>query len=114
MRRTPERLLVLVAIGVLVGGCGRPSTAAEPVATTTVDLPPSYRFEPLAIRVARGATVTWTNHDNFTHTVQVTGQPDVHTMKPGEATQITFDTPGEYPYICTLHTQNMRGTVTVT
>ena len=105
-------MLCCLAVG---AGCARPGTAAEaPVDTATVDLPPSYRFEPVSIRVKSGTAVTWTNHDNFTHTVQVTGQSDVHQMRPGESTRITFSTPGEYTYVCTLHTQNMRGTVTVT
>jgi plastocyanin len=34
-------------------------------------------------------------------------------MKPGETAQITFAAPGEYPYVCTLHAQNMRGTISV-
>jgi plastocyanin len=43
----------------------------------------------------------------------VQGQRDVQVMKPGESAQITFDQPGTYAYVCTFHTQNMRGTVTV-
>ena len=78
-----------------------------------MDLPPSYQFSPTRIQVSRGATVTWTNHDNFTHSVQVQGQSDVHVMNPGQSTQITFDAPRTYPYVCTLHTQNMKGTVVV-
>jgi plastocyanin len=46
--------------------------------------------------------------------VQVQGQSEVHIMRPGESTQITFDTPGDYSYVCTFHTQNMKGTVSVT
>ena len=88
--------------------------AVDPVAATNqVDLPPSYVFRPDAIQVTQGSTVTWTNHDNFTHSVQVQGQSDVHVMKPGESAQITFDGPGTYAYVCTFHTQNMRGTVLV-
>lgn len=79
-----------------------------------VDLPPSYKFEPTRIAVASGTTVTWTNHDNFTHSVQVDGQSEVHMMRPGESAQITFSAPGEYHYVCTLHAQNMQGNVSVT
>jgi plastocyanin len=57
--------------------------------------------------------VTWTNHDNFSHSVQVQGQAEVHMMKPGETAQISFTAPGDYPYVCTLHAQNMRGTISV-
>jgi len=83
------------------------------VITTSVDLPPSYKFEPAHIEVSAGSTVTWTNHDNFTHSVEVDGQSEVHMMRPGETAQVTFSTPGDYHYVCTLHTQNMQGVVTV-
>jgi plastocyanin len=109
----PSRALVglaLLAVG-LLAGCGSPPAA---IRTTTVDLPPSYTFQPAHISVAAGSTITWTNHDNFSHTVQIDGQPEVHFMRPGEATQISLATAGEYHYLCTLHTQNMQGTITVT
>jgi plastocyanin len=108
--------LVLVVLTVLTGCSGTSSTsanAASPVQTTQVDLPPSYQFSPTHIQVSRGATVTWTNHDNFSHSVQVQGQSEVHTMRPGESTQITFDSAGDFNYVCTFHTQNMKGTVSV-
>ena len=113
-----KRLVLLAAAGlpVILAGCGGTSSASASAAvpTTQVDLPPSYQFSPARIQVARGSTVTWTNHDNFTHSVQVQGQSEVHIMRPGESTQITFDTPGDYSYVCTFHTQNMKGTVSVT
>jgi plastocyanin len=87
------------------------------VATSVVDLPPSYLFAPEAIAVARGTTVTWTNHDNFTHSVQFLdgGLPtEPLQMQPGATATFTFATPGTYHYQCHLHPQNMRGTVTVT
>jgi plastocyanin len=109
-----ERWLLACALLLLVG-CARTSPSASAAAqTNVVDLPPSYKFEPAHISVAHGTTVTWTNHDNFTHSVQVDGQADVHMLRPGESTQITFSTPGEFHYVCTLHTQNMQGSVTVT
>jgi len=92
-------------------------TGGAPVVTSTVDLPPSYRFAPAAIAVATGTTVTWTNHDNFTHSVQFLdgGLPtEPLVMQPGAAATFTFAAPGTYSYQCHLHPQNMRGTVTVT
>ena len=104
----------------LVGCSGGRTAAAAPassaVKTSSVDLPPSYVFKPEVIEVAPGTTVTWTNHDNFTHSVQVQGSgadTSVHVMSPGQTAQITFTTPGTYAYVCTFHTQNMRGTVVV-
>lgn len=100
------------------GSTGTGATAgAAAVATSVVDLPPSYRFAPEAISVAAGTTVTWTNSDNFTHSVQFLdgGLPtDPLLMQPGATATFTFAAPGTYAYQCHLHPQNMRGTVTVT
>ena len=115
----PSARYLLGLACILLAGCAPTSAAAvqrsgEPVSTVQVDLPPSYVFVPQHIQVASGTTVTWTNHDNFTHSVQVERLgTEVHMLKPGEATQITFSTPGDYQYVCTLHAQTMRGSVTV-
>ena len=93
------------------------SGAGELVATSTVDLPPSYRFVPEAIQGKVGTTVTWTNNDNFTHSVQFKdgGLPiDPMVMQPGADATFTFSTAGTFSYLCHLHPQNMQGTVTVT
>jgi plastocyanin len=103
-----------MACGVLVGCAPVATKSSAPVRTNHVDLPPSYQFAPASIEVRPGTTVTWTNHDNFTHSVEVQGQTELHMLRPGDSTQISFDQPGTYPYVCTLHTQNMRGTVVVT
>jgi len=72
----------------------------------------SYRFDPKTIEVDAGSTVTWTNDDNFTHTVQVDGQED-HKVGRGESVSIAFGTAGTYHYVCTLHRQDMDGEVIV-
>jgi plastocyanin len=112
MRRYPALLAAALAATALAAGCGGASTSAEPVATTEVEMVKSYRFHPKTIEITAGSTVTWTNEDNFTHTVQVDGQED-HKVEPGERVSITFDEPGTYDYVCTLHSQDMEGTVVV-
>ena len=104
-------LPVVVAVAVLAAGCGS-SDSSEPVAATEVEMVKSYRFDPRVIEVAAGETVTWTNEDNFTHTVQVDGRED-HEVGKGESVSIAFDTPGTYSYVCTLHRQDMDGEVIV-
>ncbi|MFL5770607.1 MAG: plastocyanin/azurin family copper-binding protein [Chloroflexota bacterium] len=102
-------VLALAAIGCAGANGG---ADASPVATTTVDLPKSYKFVPAAIEVKAGDTVTWTNSDNFTHSVQLDGaQPLV--MKPGQSVTHAFDTAGTFNYICSFHPQNMKGRVVV-
>jgi plastocyanin len=104
-------LPILASVAVVPAGCGS-SESTEPVATTEVEMVKSYRFDPKVIAVEAGDTVTWTNEDNFTHTVQVDGRED-HKVGKGESVSITFDAPGTYGYVCTLHSKDMKGEVIV-
>ena len=111
-RRYAPLLAAALAAAALAAGCGGAAESSEPVAATDVEMVKSYRFDPKTIEVEAGATVTWANEDNFTHTVQVEGQKD-HKVEPGERVSITFDEPGTYEYVCTLHRRDMEGTVVV-
>ncbi|HSC92675.1 MAG TPA: cupredoxin domain-containing protein [Gaiellaceae bacterium] len=109
------RVLLLAAVsGVLLvaAGCGGDGEAAAPVATTEVTMPKSYRFDPDRIAVEPGATVTFRNEDNLTHTVKVDGGAD-HKVSPGESVSITFGDPGTHHYVCTLQPHDMDGEVIV-
>ena len=106
------RLSAVAAAALVAAGCGGSSEGGEPVPTTEVEMVKSYRFDPKVVEVDAGDTVTWTNEDNFTHTVQVDGQED-HKADKGESVSITFDTPGTYHYVCTLHSNDMDGEVVV-
>ena len=110
--RTLPVAILAVAVIALAGCSGGATTNASPVATTTVDLPKSYKFAPAPTVVDVGATVTWTNDDNFTHNVTFDGESGMQ-MKPGEKATKSFPTAGTFHYQCTLHPQNMQGTVTV-
>jgi plastocyanin len=104
-------LAVLVAL-LLVGACQAAEPAA-PVATSQVDLPRSYKFEPEDISITPGTTVTWTNNDNFTHSVRLLDGGEVLMMKPGEAVTHAFVEPGLFRYDCSLHPKDMQGSVLV-
>jgi plastocyanin len=110
-----SRLLVpavaLAVVAFVAAGCGGTGDST-PVATTEVKMAKSYRFDPKTIEVDAGATVTWKNDDNFTHTVQVDGQDD-HKVDRGDSVSIRFAKPGTYHYVCTLHSHDMDGTVIV-
>jgi plastocyanin len=109
--------LFLVAgfVSLLLSGCSQGTVeTAEPVATNQVTLPKSYRFEPELIRVDAGTTVTWTNEDDFPHNVHLLDGSDLTEDLPvGESASITFDQAGEIDYECSLHPQQMQGTVIV-
>jgi plastocyanin len=116
--RMLRSLVAMAAIVAAAAGCssGGSATGSGPVATTSVDLPPSYKFVPRDIVVSTGSTVTWTNRDNFTHSVQFLDPAlpsDALVIKPGEATRFTFPNAGTFRYQCSFHPQAMSGTVTV-
>ena len=113
LMRSPLVVLAAGSLATLVvaAGCGG-SESSEPVATTEVAMAKSYRFDPKAVEIQAGQRVTWTNEDNFTHTVQVDGQDD-HKVERGESVSIAFEKPGTYHYVCTLHSQDMDGEVIV-
>lgn len=116
MTRFRRSFLPTVAAGValvaVAAGCGGLEQSSEPVATSEVTMAKSYRFDPKTIEIEASQTVTWTNEDNFTHTVQVDGQED-HKVGRRESVSITFDEPGTYHYVCTLHRKDMDGEVIV-
>lgn len=109
-----NRLAAILVLAAVVASCATAGQDTPPVPTDRVDLPKSYRFAPDAIVVQLGATVTWTNSDNFTHSVQFDGEaaPGLQ-MAPGDEVSRSFPTAGTYPFVCAFHAQEMRGTVIV-
>lgn len=109
-------LLAIVALAAVACGSSSSSPAA-PVATTSVEMPRSYKFAPKDIVVDVGATVTWTNNDNFTHNVQfldggLPGDPMIAETGGGQVS-FTFDQAGTFHYQCSFHPTDMQGTVRV-
>jgi plastocyanin len=86
-----------------------PAAPAAPAATT-VEIH-DYAFEPKAVTVPAGTTVTWTNHDDNDHNVTGAGVKSKSFGMNGTYSY-TFATAGTYDYVCSLHPQ-MKGTVTV-
>jgi len=110
-RRFLAPAVAALAATALAAGCGG-TGSSEPLAPTEASPAKSYHFEPKAIEISAGETVTWTNNDNFTHTVKVEGQGD-HKVDRGDSVSIRFDRAGTYDYVCTLHSHDMHGTVIV-
>jgi plastocyanin len=72
-----------------------------------------FNFGPQSLTVAKGTTVTWTNTDAFEHSIVATDlifRSD--NIGQGVTFEYTFDTAGEFTYVCGIHPQ-MNGTVTV-
>ena len=91
------------------GGGGGGST---PVATTSVEMKGSA-FNPAAIKVASGATVTWTNSDGINHNVTFDNTTLAATnFATGSKALVMPTAAGTYTYRCTLH-GGMTGSVLV-
>jgi plastocyanin len=104
----------MVAASGLLAACSA-GASAVPVATDHVDLPRSYKFAPADITVTLGTAVTWTNHDQFTHSVRLLDDGgQVLVMKPGQSVSHMFEQPGLRHYDCSFHPHDMKGTVLVT
>ena len=71
-----------------------------------------FAFGPAEITIAAGGTVTWTNTDSQAHTATSAGNFDTGPIEPDGTASVTFDEPGTFTYICSLH-PFMTATVTV-
>ena len=73
-------------------------------------------FTPSQITVAKGGTVTWTNNDSTTHTVEAdlsnNDGPASGDIPPGGSYSFTFNKTGSFQYHCSIH-PSMRGTIVV-
>ncbi|MDQ3895898.1 MAG: cupredoxin domain-containing protein [Actinomycetota bacterium] len=104
--------LALLAVGCGGSGGGAQSTSAGKTTSVTIK---NIAFQPVRVEVAAGQTVTWRFEDSATpHTVTAAdGSFDSGTKTSGRFSH-RFDKPGTYDYTCTIHPQQMRGTVVVT
>jgi plastocyanin len=137
MRQLTRTVQVCLAV-LFLAGCS-PSTGAggggaaatkPPAASTpapsgggaqaqTINMTDQFQFQPAALTVPRGTTVTWMNTGQQQHTVTDDpskaasaadaklpsgGQPwDSGLIDGGKTFTHTFDTPGEYAYFCMPH-----------
>ena len=73
----------------------------------------NFMFSPATITVKTGATVTWVNHDEEPHTIfNDAGLFRSSALDTNESFSYTFDKPGTYHYLCTIHPR-MTGTIIV-
>ena len=72
-----------------------------------------FDFFPRDLTIDAGAEVTWVNFDSAPHDATDEGAAwGTGTLGKDERATLTFDTPGTYRYLCTIH-PNMRATLTV-
>ncbi len=63
-----------------------------------------FMFAPITLSVAAGESVTWENNDGAPHGLAFKdGAKGVDPLLPGAGFSRTFDKPGTYDYICSVH-----------
>jgi plastocyanin len=64
----------------------------------------NFSFNPLAVTVPAGATVTWTNSDDVPHTVVSDDKVfKSKVLDTDDKFSYTFTKPGTYAYFCSVH-----------
>ena len=117
MRRHHWKFAVLLLLALLVApGSGKLSNfsaRAETAPSAAVVKIDNFTFEPQALKVKAGTTITWTNRDDIPHTVvssdflfksKALDTDDKFTFAPTK--------PGTYSYFCSIHPK-MTGKVIV-
>ena len=106
--------IIATAVTLWVAAIGHASAGGAEDATIKL-----FQYQPKAMEVKVGTTVTWTNSDDIEHSVTAgapgkeTGAFDSGFFKKGGTYSFTFDKPGNYTYFCKRH-NSMKATVTVT
>lgn len=106
-----------MVVAVIVFGACAGDDAGPAAPTRAAVAVEGFAFAPKQTSVAAGGTVTWTNGDDFDHSVVVESL-DLDGAKFGPQTQPStfahrFGKAGTYPYFCGVH-NSMTGTVVVT
>jgi plastocyanin len=91
------------------------SARAAGAAVSIVD----FAFQPNTVTVEAGSSVTWTvTRANDPHTVTPFDPPNAFVgsglLRQGDTFVVAFKAPGTYRYVCSIHPEQMRGTVVVT
>jgi plastocyanin len=98
-----------------------PNTASTQSVTTTTAASATvaiaiqgFAFDPAAVTVKVGTSITWSNQDSADHTITSDkGDWDSGKTAQGGKYTHTFDQVGTYTYHCSIHS-SMKGTVVVT
>jgi len=108
-----KRILYSLAVAVSMG-LAVPAQSGDVHEVITL----KFEFVPAEITIMAGDTVRWVNKERRQyHNVwfRDLGEKPVGEFFPGETYEKTFDTPGDYPYVCEPHEKDhdMKGIVHV-
>ena len=88
------------------------SAATAPAAEGASVVMKNFAFDPKTVTLKVGQTVTWTNQDSATHTVEGDGGIHSDDLSKGKSYSKTFDSEGTFNYVCSIH-PSMKGQVIV-
>jgi plastocyanin len=73
----------------------------------------NFDYSPMELNIAAGTTVVWKNLDGEPHTIaSLDGFFRSQALDQNDSFRFTFDKPGTYKYICSIHPK-MKATITV-
>lgn len=79
---------------------------------TTVEIR-DFDFFPRDLTVQAGTQVSWVNRDSAPHdATDVDGDWATALLRRGDSDSVTFESPGDYEYLCTVH-PDMRAIISV-
>lgn len=114
LRKIGAGILGVVALGLALvsAACGGESLAdiSPEIGVDQISVVDDS-YEPRVVQVTQGTTVTWTWEGSRRH--NVVGEGFQSELRTEGTFSHTFDTPGSYRYLCTLH-GGMTGAVIVT
>jgi plastocyanin len=100
-RRVVLRRAAGAGVGGLIAAIGVRVSRADDGGKITVD---NFAFVPPVLRVKKGTTVTWTNHDDIPHSIVCPAlKVHSHPMDSDESFSFTFTQAGTFTYVCGLH-----------
>jgi plastocyanin len=101
--------IVATALWLPPAAVGVPGTPARAAAASPAGRPiqiqmKNFAFDPPALTIKAGQTLTWTNDDVVPHTATADGKTwDSGQMAPGRSYTVTVTKPGTYEYTCSNH-----------
>jgi plastocyanin len=122
LRAVPAAAVCAVVLALLGAAPAAIGAAAPKPAKVTVN---DFYFAPTAVTIRKGGSVkwVWSQYNTYPHDVHLKKGPASLKNKASYSTRTTavteahfqkkFETPGTYKYICTVHPDEMRMTLTV-
>lgn len=110
----PALALALAATPVAIATAGEGAPTAQAAATKTVTLK-NISINPAKVSVTKGSTVKWVWRDgSIRHDVTwKSGGFKASKLQAKGTYSLTFKKKGTYRYFCSVHSGDMKGTITV-